>query len=68
MDLFFTDIIQQIQLTAIKVVCPSGYRQYDGAEQLVLVYNSALTQNFQIDVYAASTSVFNQTLVSVSKL
>ena len=47
---------------------PSGYRQYNGAEQLVLVYNTALTQNFQIDVYAAATSVFVQTLSSVTKL
>ena len=36
---------------------PSGSRNYNGAEQLVLVYNSALTTNMQIDVYASATSV-----------
>ena len=46
---------------------PSGGRTYNGAEQLVLVYNSALATNYQIDVYAAATSVFNQTLSGVSR-
>ena len=46
---------------------PSGSRTYNGAEQLVLVYNSALATNYQIDVYAAATSVFNQTLSGVSR-
>ena len=46
---------------------PSGSRYYNGSEQLVLVYNSALTTNMQVDVYAAATSVFNQTLSSVSR-
>ena len=37
---------------------PSGSKQYNGAEQLILNYTNALTTNMQIDVYAASTSVF----------
>ena len=46
---------------------PSGGRNYNGAEQLVLVYNSALATNYQIDVYAGATSVYNQTLSGVSR-
>ena len=46
---------------------PLGSRTYNGSEQLVLVYNSVLTTNMQIDVYAAATSVFNQTLSGISR-
>ena len=46
---------------------PSGSRNYNGSEQLVLVYNSALITNMQVDIYASATSVFNQTLQSVSR-
>ena len=46
---------------------PSGARNYNGSEQLILNYSGALATNMQIDVYAAATSVFNQTLSGVSR-
>ena len=46
---------------------PSGSRPYSGSESLFLTWSSALTQAHQVDVYASTISIFNQSLSSVIK-
>ena len=47
---------------------PLSSRLYNGSENLTLQWSSALLVNHQIDIYASAVSVFQQTLLGVSKL
>lgn len=47
---------------------PLGSRIYNGSENLTLLFNSALSINHQINIYASAVSIFNQTATGVSKL
>ena len=47
---------------------PSGYRSYSGTESLQITWSgTGLTQPHQVDVYASTLSVFNQSMQSVTK-
>ena len=47
---------------------PLSSRLYNGSENLTLLFNSSLTVNHQVDIYASAISIFNQTTIGVSKL
>ena len=47
---------------------PSSSRLYTGSEQLQLSFASPLSQNYQIDIYAASIGIINETFSNVTKL
>ena len=46
---------------------PSGSRPYTGSESLFITWNAALTAAHQVDVYASTISIFNQSMSSVIK-
>ena len=47
---------------------PTSSRLYNGSEQLQITFTSALTQNYQIDIYASAIGIISQTISNTTKL
>ena len=47
---------------------PTSSRLYNGSEQLQITFTSALSQNYQVDIYASAIGIINQTISNTTKL